>query len=205
MSPSNETAVAAIDAWPQWASHGLALIGPAGSGKSHLGHVWRRLSGANAIAAAAVDEPAVLGIDGSPGAVVEDVDRGIGDEKALFHLLNLAREHGFHLLFTARTPPGEWTIALPDLRSRLRALPVVHIGAPDEQLLTAVLVKLLADRQLPATPTAVEYLARHMERSMQLAGDLVAELDRMVWRDRREVTREMAKQALATLTGTVGD
>lgn len=205
VSASNEIAVAAIDGWPGWATYGLILVGPGGAGKSHLGHVWQKLAGTGEVVAARLDEPAARTLADSRGGLIEDIDRGVGDGQALFHLMNEARERGFHLLFTARTAPGDWEIALPDLRSRLRALPIVHIGAPDEQLLAAVLVKLLTDRQLPATPTAVSHLAKNLDRSMASALAVVAELDRMVWQSRREVTREMAKRALATVTGRDGD
>jgi chromosomal replication initiation ATPase DnaA len=198
VSASNAAAVEMIDRWPTWPGHALVVTGPAASGKTHLASVWRRRSGAPMRAAAVTDEAAVLRMAEVHAGVVEDLDRGIADERALFHLLNMAREQAGHVLLTARTRPGEWEIALPDLRSRARSLPVVAIEAPDETLLGAVIVKLLADRQLPATPPAVAYLVRHMERSFEMAARLVAEIDRLLWQKPREVTREVAKEALAS-------
>jgi chromosomal replication initiation ATPase DnaA len=201
ISACNRDAVSLIESWPAWPSHGLVLCGPAGSGKTHLAHVWQQIAGSAMIAAEVLTDQAVPALAAAPGSVVEDIDRAIGSERALFHLLNLAREQSRHVLLTARMPPGEWAISLPDLRSRLTALPHVHIGEPDESLLRAVLVKLLADRQLPATPHAIDYLARHMERSMAMALALAEELDRMAWERPREISREVARQALARLSG----
>src|SRR5262249_7565030 len=117
-------------------------------------------------------------------------------ERALFHLLNLVREHKLSMLLTSRLPPGELEVALPDLRSRLRALPLVAISAPDEALLKAVLVKHFADRQLAVEHPVISYIALHMERSMEAAAAIVAEIDRRALATHRKVTRALAGEVL---------
>lgn len=204
VSSSNEAAERMVCAWPSWPHPVLVVAGPAGSGKTHLINVWRQQASAGVIAASALDDAAAASVAGSQALAVEDADRGIGSEQALFHLMNLSREQGLSLLITGRAPPGEWTIALPDLRSRLRACPVAALGEPDETLLLAVLVKLLHDRQLPATPAAVSYLARHLDRSMASALAVVDALDRLLWDKPSEITREVARRALAEI-GKDGD
>ena len=114
----------------------------------------------------------------------------------LFHLLNIAREHKLSILLTSRLAPGDLTIAFPDLRSRLRALPVVHIAPPDQPLLEAVLVKHFADRQLLVEPQVVAYLVRHMERSFAAAASIVAAIDRRSMADKRRVTRALASAVM---------
>jgi chromosomal replication initiation ATPase DnaA len=201
VSRSNAAAVELVDAWPSWSHPAALVVGPQGSGKSHLAHVWRLRSGAERVVAASLDETAVAGLERARALVVEDVDRGVGNERTLFHLLNLAREKGSSILLTARSAPGEVEIALPDLRSRLRALPLVIIESPDEALLRAVLVKLFADRQLAVEPHVVAYLALHMERSMEAASRVVAAADRLSLAARRKVTRAIAAEALASPGG----
>lgn len=196
VTASNTVAVSMIDSWPDWPHPCLVLVGAAGSGKTHLGNVWRRQSGAQVVSAAALTEELAAQVGERGPCLVEDADRGIASERALFHLMNLAREHRAHILVTGRTSPGGWEVTLPDLVSRLRACPVVSIEEPDEALLRAVLVKLLVDRQLPATPAAVAFLARHMERSMQAAVALVDEIDRILWAKPRGMTRPIMKEAL---------
>jgi chromosomal replication initiation ATPase DnaA len=109
------------------------------------------------------------------------------------------------MLLTSRKAPGEISIGLPDLRSRLRALPIVRIEAPDEGLLKAVLVKLFADRQLQVEPHVVAFLALHMERSMEAASRVVAATDHLSLAMRRKVTRAVAAEALASLGRRGGD
>ena len=169
------------------------------AGKTHLAHVWRLKSGAALLAAAGIGEGSIALLQAARALVIEDVDRGIADEPMLFHLLNLAREHGFSLLLTSARPAGELHISLPDLRSRLRALPMVAIEAPDDTILKAVLVKLFTDRQLVVEPHVIEHIALHMERSMAAAGSIVAEIDRRALALHRKVTRSLAAEALAAL------
>ncbi len=200
VAPSNAAAVALIDRWPDWPSHAILLVGPAGSGKSHLVEVWRQLSGARRIAAGKLrpmDVPTLL----DTGALaLEDAPGQRLDETALFHLMNLAREQGARLLITAATHPASWRVALPDLASRLRAAPVVELGPPDDELLRGVLVKLFADRQLAVDEPLVSFLLTRMPRSLDAARLLVAEIDRRALEERAEVTRTFAARVLASFT-----
>jgi chromosomal replication initiation ATPase DnaA len=204
VSAANAAAVTLIDRWPDWPLASSLVVGPPGSGKTHLAHVWRLKTGANVLAAEKISETAVDTLRTSRALVIEDIDRGIADEPMLFHLLNLAREQGHFLLLTSARLAGELQVALPDLRSRLRALPMVAIDPPDEALLKTVLVKLFTDRQLVVEPHVIEHVALHMERSMAAAGGIVAEIDRRALALRRKVTRALAAEALAALREEAG-
>jgi chromosomal replication initiation ATPase DnaA len=194
--PSNETALALIDRWTDWPARAIALIGPEGSGKSHLAAVWAKAAGAQVIAAGAIEAASVPEALAAGAVAIEDADRGELDEAALFHLINLAREQSAYVLITARTAPAGWPTKLPDLASRLRALPVVTIDAPDDALLAAVLVKLFADRQLAVDERLIEFLLRRIERSFAAARAAVAELDREAMRLKRPVNRALAADVL---------
>jgi chromosomal replication initiation ATPase DnaA len=190
--PSNEAALNLIERWPDWPDRGLVLIGPEGTGKSHLAAIWARLSGARLVAARALEAkhlPATL-VTGA--LVVEDLAAGGFDEAALFHLLNLVREQEAWLMITTRQAPAALNIRLRDLHSRLTALPAVKLGAPDDALLRAVIVKLFADRQLVVDESVVNYLATHVERSVAAARAAVERLDREALRLKRPVTRALA-------------
>ena len=192
VSGSNEQAVTLINAWPDWPNPIAVLSGPQGSGKTHLVNVWRAISGALSFPAAALADAVVCVLERPVPIAIEDFDQAPVDEHTAFHLLNLARERRFDLLITGRRPPGEWAIALPDLRSRLRSAALVTIEEPDEALLSAVLVKLFADRQLGVEPDVIGYVMRRMERSMAAAQSLVEALDRTALAEKRAVTRALA-------------
>ena len=191
---SNEAALALVSGWPDWPGRAVALVGPEGSAKSHLAAIWAAEAGARFVAARALayaDVPATL----ATGAlVIEDLAEHAVDERALFHLLNLAREEGAFMLLTARRPPAAWTIAIRDLASRLRALPVVTVAPPDDALLRAVIVKMCADRQLSIDETLVAYLTARIDRSFAAARQAVEWLDHEALRQQRPVTRALASE-----------
>jgi chromosomal replication initiation ATPase DnaA len=202
VSDCNLAAVRLIDAWPEWQDQVELLIGPPQSGKTHLARVWQALSGARSL------EPMCLDIgfidqmgEGTP-LVVEDADRGAYDEKALFHLLNLAREKRLFVLLTARSAPSRWGFSLPDLLSRLNAVPAVEIGAPDEALLRTVMLKHFTDRQLDIDPKVLEFLALHIDRSLAAAAAAVEAVDRAALAKARKISRQLVIEALATSAST---
>lgn len=194
--PANAAALSLIESWPDWPNRIMLLSGPEGSGKSHLAAIWAELAGARAISAhalTAADVPASL----ATGAlVVDDVNPAAFDERALFHLMNLVREQEAYLLLTARIPPVAFDIELRDLRSRLRAVPVVSLMPPDDQLLRALIVKFCADRQMTVDEGVVSFLATRIERSFAAARQAVAELDAEALRLGRPVTRALAAELL---------
>jgi chromosomal replication initiation ATPase DnaA len=190
--PSNQDALALIERWPDWPARTLLLVGPQDSGKSHLAAIWAQTAGARFAAARAL-ENANLPTELATGAlVVEDLADGKFDERTLFHLLNLAREEDAYLLIAARSQPTTWQIKVPDLVSRLRALPVLMLSSPDDALLRAVIVKLFADRQLAVEEGLISYLASRIERSFAAARAAVDALDREALRLKRPVTRALA-------------
>jgi chromosomal replication initiation ATPase DnaA len=192
--PSNRAALALIERWPDWPAPAMALVGPEGSGKSHLASIWAEASGARVLAGrllGEVDLPAAL----ATGAlVVEDLEPAGFDERALFHLINLAREQGAFMLFTARQPPAGLQVGIRDLASRLRALPAVTLEPPDDALLRALIVKLAADRQIAVDAALVNYLANRIERSFAAARAVVKRIDQEAMRQHRPVTRALAAE-----------
>jgi chromosomal replication initiation ATPase DnaA len=194
--PGNATALALIDAWPDWPNPIVMLVGEAGSGKSHLASIWAGRSGARAVAARSLSIAHVPDALATGALVVEDIDPTTIDQPALFHLLNLAREQLAEVLLTARAMPASWTLEVKDLASRLRAVPVVQLAAPDDQLLRALIVKFCADRQMVVDETVVSYLLTQIERSFSAARRAVEALDSEALRRGRPITRALAAEVL---------
>ena len=194
--PSNAAALALIDMWPSWPNRAMILSGPEGSGKSHLAAIWAQAAGARLIAGRGLEEAAVPAALATGALVVEDIATSAFDERALFHLLNLAREEEAFVLLTTRTAPAGWPFAVRDLGSRLKALPIVAMAPPDYALLRAVLVKLFADRQLAVDESLVGYVAMRIERSFAAVRNVVARLDDEAMRHQRPLTRALAAELL---------
>jgi chromosomal replication initiation ATPase DnaA len=193
-APGNAEALRAILAWPNWAGRMLMLVGPSGSGKSHLGAIWARAAAARGVAAEALANAPLIELASARALLIEDA---VGaSEAALFHLLNLTRESGADVLLTARGQPNGWGLTTADLVSRLRLAPIVALGAPDLDLTRAVLFKLFSDRQLAVDPSVVAYIALRIERSLDAARAIVAALDREALARGKRVTRIMAAEFL---------
>ena len=194
--PANAAGLGLIDSWPEWPNRIMWLAGPEGSGKSHLAAIWAEEAGARSTMANALTATAVPGALATGALVVEDLKAKAFDERALFHLMNLAREDGAYVLFTAREAPASLEIELRDLRSRLRAVPVVALLPPDDQLFRGLIVKFCADRQLAVDESVVSYLATRLERSSAAALRAVELLDGEALRLGRPVTRALAAELL---------
>jgi chromosomal replication initiation ATPase DnaA len=192
--PSNAAALALIECWPQWPNGAVILTGPEGSGKSHLAAIWANVAGARLVAARALEQATVPAALATGALVIEDIVAGAFDERALFHLLNLAREEEAFVLLTAHTMPTG--LAIRDLGSRLEALPIVGLAAPDDALFRAVLVKLFADRQIAVEENLISYVATRIERSFAAARALVGRLDAEAMRRKRPLTRALAAEIL---------
>lgn len=192
--PANAAGLALIDRWPDWPNRVMFLLGPEGSGKSHLAAIWAEQSGARSTSAHTLTATEVPGALATGALVIEDLKASDIDERALFHLLNLAREEGAFVLMTARALPTE--VELRDLRSRLRAVPAVELLPPDDQLFRALIVKFCADRQLAVDETVVSYLTTRLERSYAAPRQAVQLLDTEALRLGRPVTRALAAELL---------
>jgi chromosomal replication initiation ATPase DnaA len=193
---ANQEAVDWLDKYPDWPAPGLALVGPAGSGKTHLAHVFTAATGAYVLAASALSVDGVGALVAAHQAFVIEHDDAAFDARALFHFMNAIKERDGHYLLTSRDAPARWAVTLPDLKSRLAALPVVRIAAPDDALLEAVLVKLFADRQITVAPDVIAYALKHMDRTFAAVRALVAKADAESLAGQRAVTIPLLRTLL---------
>jgi chromosomal replication initiation ATPase DnaA len=195
VGPSNERAYAMIEAWPSWPGEALLLVGPRGSGKTHLGAIWASRAHAWTLRRAELEVEGMARLTAPRALLIEDAHEP-GDEAALFHLINAARLRGSHLLLTAVSEPALWNLATPDLLSRLRLAPAIHIEEPDEALMRMVIIKLFVDRQLVVDAGVVEAILTLAERSFAGVRAAVEALDQHSLATRRRITRALAREVL---------
>jgi chromosomal replication initiation ATPase DnaA len=197
-SAANSEAVSAIENWREWPLGKLVLAGPAGAGKSHLAQIWTEISGGSVL-----DASADWSVGGVSGLVcVENLHAIVGNrsaEEKLFHLHNVQGENGRALLMTGQGAPSSWAFALPDLASRVQGSHLVQLGAPDDTLLAAVLLKQCGDRQMQVEPGVVEFILRRAERSFVGMRDLVAVLDRVSLQRKKPIGQRLVREILAQM------
>ncbi len=197
VSDANSTAFGLV-AGGDWQDGRLVLVGPPSSGKSHLASVWAKETGVPVVGARDLSDTWFDDIPAA-GMAVDDADRVASRpelEESLHHLLNHVFQRGGRMLLAAREPPANWSIRLPDLRSRLEGASLAVIGRPDDRLLTGILVKLFADRRVAVPPGVVEYVVPRMERSFAAAVRIVEGMDRRSLVEGRKISRRLAADVL---------
>jgi len=197
-TPANEAALRLIEQWPDWSVPVACIAGPAHSGKTHLGVMWSERAGARVVDLAALSEKDIAGGIKTP-LWIDRQTEGAFDEDVLFHAINLAREEGGSILITARLAPAKWKVALPDLASRLKVVPVAEIAEPDDALLEAILTKRFLDLGIDAEPAVMRFLLARMERSYSAAEAVVAAFGTRTLATHRRASVPLAAEVLAEI------
>ena len=196
VSGCNRPAVETIDLWPRWPASAMALTGSPASGKSHLAGIWAGQVGELMHVFSADLKGAAEALAAAPRHMLLEANQPPHDETALFHLLNLTAQTGKNMLIVARNAPATWPINLPDLSSRLAAVPVVEIGAPDDDLFVGVMQKHFRDRQVDVDEGVFEFLLTRTERSFGAISRMVQQLDHLALSRHASITRHFAARAL---------
>lgn len=198
VSTCNQTAVQLIDLFPDWPDLILTLIGPARSGKTHLANVLKTHCDVVSIQRINLTDGDVPDLCAHDLIILEDAEAG-GDEAAFFHLINYARETNTHVLVSARSSPARWSIALPDLKSRLAQLHIVELLDPDDELMGGLLFKHFSDRQLRPDSNVIPYILSRIERSFDAVDQVVAAIDQLSLAKKARISRNVAKQVLENM------
>jgi chromosomal replication initiation ATPase DnaA len=175
LTDTNRIAFTALKAWPDWPAPILLLLGPSGTGKTHLGRAWKGLS---------------------HGTLADDADKM--DETALFGQMNAALNGDVSgMLLTASKPVKDWGVQMPDLRSRLSNTPVMVMDDYDEAALEPILRQLFEDRGRNITKDLVDYLLRYQDREVGAMRAMVQRLDEAALADNADLTKYFASHFLS--------
>jgi chromosomal replication initiation ATPase DnaA len=199
---SNALALAMIEDCENWPQNKHLLVGPRGSGKTHLANVWANQRSARVIASRDITDQAVEEY-AAQDLVIDDVPSLLGEqsrEATLFHIHNLCLANGNTLLMTGTGDVSTWNCVLPDLASRLNGTRTARLDPPDDILFQALLAKLFADRQLFPPPDVFPYLLLRLERSYDAAQMAVNHIDRAALSRKRAITRSFVASIIDDLT-----
>ncbi|MFT3726465.1 MAG: hypothetical protein QM759_01370 [Terricaulis sp.] len=196
VTEANRDAARLVTDWRAWPGGALALVGPAGSGKTHLALAWVVEVGARQVSPAATpDDAAAIFRDAGGKLFIDDADAG-ADEAMLWRLLDLAKAEGGAVLLAASRAPSMWPASIPDLRSRLASLAVARLQEPDEALMEVVLRRICREQFIHLSDDAARYLARRLPRTFAAARQIAAELDANLVKGAKSVSRPVAQKAL---------
>lgn len=206
-SPCNSEAFDMIELWPQWPAFGLCIYGPENCGKTHLSHIFEEDVAIKTKKAYRLPRIEAKDIsleiihqlfEQNRCLIIENLSAEI-DEEAMFHLFNLYRDQGGYILFTSAVAPARIPFKLPDLSSRMKMLPAIGISEPDDELLSALIIKLFMDRQITVSREIVNYILVNMQRSFHYAHKLVEEIDNVSLSYKRAITLPIVKEAINNL------
>ena len=195
-----------VDSWPDWPFFAICIYGPQGCGKTHLATIFAHTVSTlthwpykiPCIKAKDVCFESLEYFNLCQCLIVEDLDEQI-DNEALFHLYNHYRNEGGYILFTSQQAPARMHFSLPDLQSRMNIVPSVEINEPDDEMLSALFIKLFTDRQITVAPEVINYMLHNTQRSFAYACKLVAEIDNISLAKKRAVTIAIVKEAINVL------
>jgi len=192
VAPCNEQALRFIERWPDWPTRAAAIWGPRDSGKTHLARIFADLSGAHVVSASDLS-----GLDpDTETAIAVELDETQADMERDRLLFALFERPSGTLLLTGRTPPSEWPVVLGDLKSRFDALLAFEVWAPDDHLLSALIRKQFADRQLEVTDAIVRRLLTHVERTPQAIAAFISRIDEKALAEKRAVSERLVMELI---------
>lgn len=173
-APSNQGALNVVQAWPAWPAPAVLLLGPEGTGKTHLGEAW---------------------LAQSHGIFIDDAHTR--SEEDLFAFINRAlRGEIPGLLLASRVPPSDWGVGLPDLRSRLSAMPKIELFEPDDESLRPI-TRILFERRGRDVPSdVIDYLLRYSDRSVPALRTIIREIDEAASSAKVDVTKVFTGKVL---------
>lgn len=183
----------------EWPSHTLLLWGPEGAGKTHLLSIWREKMGAVDVQPSGDALARIVAGEHAPAYTLDDADRLAGQaaqEEWLQHFYNATRAANVPVLLTARTPVTAWGLTLRDIETRLKSCASVELGEPDDALMTGLLLKQFADRQLAVEAGVVDYLARRLDRTGTALRAAVEKLDAAALEGHRKISIPFAQKVL---------
>lgn len=199
VADANRQAIGLLEQWRSWPGGALALVGPEGSGKSHLAKLWAGEAGALLLTGRITASGAREAFAARDGRLVLDNADRVQDDSTLMLVLDMARLEGGAVLLVGRASPAEWPAETPDLRSRFAALPTVGLGEPDEKLITELIRRLCRARFIEMKENVARYAVQHMERSFAAAHALVEEIDNLMTEGSQPVPYDIAAEALRRL------
>lgn len=200
VADSNAEAIAVLDAWPNWTDCVQAITGPKACGKSHLAAVWVMMSAAHYYDIGQLQNENLADLMDHKALVLDNLECLTPEcEQALFHLINNARENGHSLLLCSRLPLEKVAVSMPDLSSRLKAIIYARMFAPCDILMSAILSKLFADRQLMVSKKVMNYMLPRLERSFFALNQIVAKIDEITLKQKRPITIPLVSDILTSL------
>lgn len=195
ISNSNKHIFNLLDAWPKWEKNFLNIIGEKFSGKTHIINIFLEKFKGIKISSKKLDNEFLKKIKIYQNIILEDLDEAV-DENLLFTFLNIIDQDNKYLIITTKKPITNMQFKLKDLKSRSSNFLLLNIEKPDDELIFALILKNLSDRQISIEKKLIEYVIKRIDRSYSKIFDFIYKIDEISLKKKKSIDLKIIKEAL---------
>ena len=196
VSNSNLEAFEILNNWPKWIKKFINLYGEKYSGKSHLARIFESKSTCLNISEKNFTEEILIKFKTKQSLIIEDYQNNIS-ENLLYSLINIVEQENKYLLITSEKPINEFNYKLNDLVSRLNNFLYIKLGAPDDELIYALIVKNFSDRQITIDKKLIDYIIKRIDRSYESIFIFISKVDQLSLQKGKPINLEVIKKVLS--------
>ena len=195
VSKSNEYSFKLLNSWPLWKKNFVNLIGENFSGKTHLINIFLTKFKGIKINATEINNQSLDKIKIYQNIVIEDLNEGI-DENLFFTLLNIIDQDNKYLIITSKKPIVDFSFKLEDLNSRTKNFLLSVIDKPDDDLMFALILKNLSDRQISIDKKLVDFIIKRIDRSYSKIFEFIYKIDKISLKRKKPIDFKIIKEVL---------
>ena len=195
VSSSNEHSFSLLNSWPKWDKNFINLIGEKFSGKSHLINIFLEKHRGIKINAEDINNDFLQQIKIYENIIVEDLTEKI-NENLLFSLINIIDQDNKYLIVTSIIPIVNFKFKLNDLNSRSANFILSQIEKPGDDLIYALILKNLSDRQISIDQKLIEFIIKRIDRTYGKISDFIYKIDEISLKRKKPIDFKIIKEAL---------
>ena len=195
VAKSNEFSFKLLNSWPKWEKNFVNLIGQKFSGKSHLVNIFLEKFKGIKIEANELTNDTLKQIKIFENIIIENFNDQI-DENLFFTLLNIIDQDNKYLILTSKKPIVEHLFKLDDLNSRSKNFLLSHIEKPSDDLMFALILKNLSDRQISIDKKLIDFIIKRIDRSYGKIFDFIYKIDEVSLKRKKPIDFKIIKEVL---------
>ena len=195
VSKSNEYAFEIVNSWPKWEKNFLNLIGEKHSGKTHLTNIFLKRFDGLKLDSNKISDETLKKIKIYENIILEDFDNQI-NENLLYSLFNLIDQDNKYLILTSEKPIVNFNFNLNDLNSRTKNFILSNIEKPDDDLIFALILKHLSDRQIFIDKKLIDFIIKRIERSYDKINEFIYKIDEISLKKKKSIDFKIIKEVL---------
>ena len=195
VSKSNKHVLEILNRWPKWEKNFLNICGEKYSGKTHLVNIFMKKFGGFKIESKELNENILTKIKVHQNIILENIDKNI-NEKLFYSLINIIDQDNKYLITTSNIEISNISFALADLKSRTKNFILVNLDIPDDNLISALLLKNLSDRQISIDKKLIHFIIKRIDRSYSKIFDFIYKIDEVSLKKKKSIDFKIIKEVL---------